>query len=122
MGEINTQLLLNSVLGVLAFLAAWVLKLIWDKIDALEKDVKDSREERSKFALFVSNDFARKSEVDAQLIKMTGKVERLESLEVILASQYVTKTDFTRLCDQMLAKLDRIDEKLDNKADRKENN
>jgi hypothetical protein len=44
--------------------------------------------------------------------------EKLASVEILVAGQYVHKNDFMKLSDALFAKLDKIEDKLDGKADR----
>lgn len=49
---------------------------------------------------------------DAQL------AEKVNSIEVLVAGQYVKRDDFDRVANAIFAKLDKISDKLDNKADK----
>lgn len=44
--------------------------------------------------------------------------ERVGEIEVLVAGSYITKTDFTQVTDAIFRKLDRIEDKLDGKADK----
>lgn len=44
--------------------------------------------------------------------------ERVGEIEVLVAGSYITKTDFTNVTDAIFRKLDRIEDKLDGKADK----
>ena len=44
--------------------------------------------------------------------------ERVGEIEVLVAGSYITKTDFTQITDAIFRKLDRIEDKLDSKADK----
>ncbi len=43
---------------------------------------------------------------------------RVGEIEVLVASSYITKTDFTQVTDAIFRKLDHIEDKLDGKADK----
>lgn len=45
-------------------------------------------------------------------------VEKVNSIEVLVAGQYVKQDEFNRLSDAIFKKLDRIEEKLDKKEDK----
>jgi hypothetical protein len=115
---LDAQTLLNSAMALLAFLAVWVFKLMWQEISTLKERATKATEERAAMALMLASDYIKKTEAETQFKSIVDKVHRLESLEVVLANQYVTKADFTRVCDQILAKLDKMDAKLDMKADK----
>ena len=44
--------------------------------------------------------------------------DRVGEIEVLVAGSYITKTDFTSVTDAIFCKLDRIEDKLDRKADK----
>ena len=44
--------------------------------------------------------------------------DRVGEIEVLVAGSYITKTDFTQVTDAIFRKLDRIEDKLDGKADK----
>ena len=44
--------------------------------------------------------------------------ERVGEIEVLVAGSYIKKTDFTNVTDAIFRKLDRIEDKLDGKADK----
>jgi len=45
-------------------------------------------------------------------------VEKVNSIEVLVAGQYVKQDEFNRLSDAIFKKLDRIEDKLDDKEDK----
>lgn len=44
--------------------------------------------------------------------------EKVNSIEVLVAGTYVKRDDFDRVANAIFAKLDKISDKLDNKADK----
>ena len=44
--------------------------------------------------------------------------EKVNSIEILVAGNYVKKDDFDRFTDAIFTKLDKISDKLDNKADK----
>jgi len=44
--------------------------------------------------------------------------EKVNAIEVLVAGQYVKRDDFDRVANAIFAKLDKISDKLDNKADK----
>jgi len=44
--------------------------------------------------------------------------DRVGEIEVLVAGSYIKKTDFTNVIDAIFRKLDRIEDKLDGKADK----
>lgn len=44
--------------------------------------------------------------------------EKVNSIEVLVAGQYVKRDDFDRIANAIFVKLDKISDKLDKKADR----
>lgn len=53
-------------------------------------------------------------------LKKTDKelAEKVGNIEVLVAGQYVKRDDFDRVAQAIFAKLDKISDKLDNKADK----
>jgi hypothetical protein len=45
-------------------------------------------------------------------------VDRVNAIEVLVAGDYVRRTDFERTIEALFAKLDKIEDKLDRKADK----
>lgn len=45
-------------------------------------------------------------------------VEKVNTIEVLVAGQYIKKDEFERFSDAMFKKLDRIEEKLNKKEDK----
>jgi len=48
----------------------------------------------------------------------TNLADKVNSIEVLVAGQYVKREDFDRVANQIFSKLDKISDKLDRKADR----
>ena len=44
--------------------------------------------------------------------------EKVNGIEILVAGNYVKKDDFDRFTDAIFSKLDKISDKLDNKADK----
>ena len=44
--------------------------------------------------------------------------EKVNSIEILVAGNYVKKDDFDRFTDAIFTKLDKISDKIDNKADK----
>lgn len=83
----ETQSLINTLFGVIAFLGGWVVRNLQESMSNLR--IADS--------------------------ELTKKVQEME---VLVAGQYVKREDFARTVEALFAKLDRIEEKLDRKADK----
>jgi hypothetical protein len=92
----DTQMFVNSALGVIAFLGGIVMKVIWDAIAALRTSLKEMRDEDTKLAT------------------------KVQAIEVLVAGTYIKRDEFEKLSQALFNKLDRIMEKLDSKVDRNE--
>ncbi len=88
------QLFINSALGIIAFLGGVVMKVVWDAVGALRVSLAEMRQE------------------DAAL------AAKVQSIEVLVAGQYVKRDEFERLSHALFVKLDQIMEKLDSKVNR----
>jgi hypothetical protein len=45
-------------------------------------------------------------------------VEKVNTIEILIAGNYMSKSDFDKIAAAIFAKLDKIDDKLDRKADK----
>lgn len=45
-------------------------------------------------------------------------VEKVNTIEILIAGNYMTKVDFDKIANAIFVKLDKIDDKLDKKADK----
>lgn len=48
--------------------------------------------------------------------------DKVQAIEVLVAGNYVTKVDLNNLTEALFRKLDRIEAKVDNKADKHDHN
>lgn len=48
----------------------------------------------------------------------SGLVDRVAAIEILVAGQYIRKDEFERLANALFTKLDKLGDKLDNKADK----
>ncbi len=59
-----------------------------------------------------------KSSIDALHKADTDLTAKVQSVEVLVAGQYVRRDDFDKVSSELFRKLDRIYDKLDDKADK----
>lgn len=83
----NEQTIIDSILGLLAFLGGYLINSLKDSVRDMNKSYTE----------------------------LTSKVQ---SIEVLVAGNYVKKDDFEKMCTRIFTKLDSIDDKLDRKVDR----
>lgn len=84
---VDTQMIINILLSLVAFLGGWWMKTMWESLNELRS-------------------------ADARL------TEKVQAIEVLVAGNYVTKSDLNVLTEALFKKLDRIESKVDNKADK----
>jgi len=84
---VDTQMIINILMSIVAFLGGWWMKTMWESLNELR--AADST--------------------------LADKVQRVE---VLVAGNYVTKSDMNILTDALFKKLDRIESKVDGKADK----
>jgi hypothetical protein len=81
----------NIAVGLIAFLGGWWMKVMWQTLKDLQR-------------------------ADAKL------ADKVTSIEVLVAGQYIKRDDFEKVVDkvatEIFARLDKIDDKLDRKADK----
>ena len=85
----ETQTVINAVIGVIGTIIGALLKAVWDAVKDLQKADKD-------------------------LAKDVG------SLQVLVAGDYIRRDEFSKIVETLFAKLDKIDAKLDTKANASE--
>ena len=108
----------NVLLGMVTCLGGWWMKAIWGAIQKLEDTDQQTLAKASAIEVLIAGNYARKSEVESSMSKIVDRVIKVESLEVLIANHYVMKTDFSHTIDALFRKLDRIEEKIDSKADK----
>lgn len=59
-----------------------------------------------------------KSSIDEQRKDYMELTEKVQAIEVLVAGTYVKRDDMDKLASAIFTKLDRIENKLDNKADK----
>lgn len=59
-----------------------------------------------------------KSSIDALQKADSALTTKVQAIEVLVAGQYVKRDDMDKISDAIFAKLDRIETKLDRKADK----
>ena len=84
---IDTQMTINILLALVAFLGGWWMRTMWASLNELRR-------------------------ADAKL------TEKVQAIEVLVAGNYVTKSDLNTLTEALFKKLDRIESKVDSKADK----
>ena len=114
----NYQDMFNVLLGLVSFFGAWFAKNLWCTIRDLQNELKGVSLKVVETELLVVGDYAKKSDVDKVGDLIMKRLDKLENLEVVLASHYVTKEEFNSSIKALFAKLDKMDEKLDKKADK----
>lgn len=115
------QELFNILLAVIGVLLGWAFQMTRSTIADLQTQVRDLKEQLKTQELVVVRQFATKDDVDKAFQRVLEKVSRLESIEVLITGHYVTKEEFTRVSNALFLKEDKIEDKLDNKADKPRN-
>ena len=90
----DNQTLINVLIAFCGALLGWVLKGIRESIVDLQGANKDL------------------TKADSQLL------EKVQTIEVLVAGTYVKRNDMEKLSDGLFKKLDSIEQKLDKKADK----
>ena len=114
----ETQSFFNVAVTLIILLTGWWNKSIWDSIAEVKKALETYRIEHNNLQLRVVSDFVRQSDWREASVNLAQKLEKLENLEVVLATNYVTQAAFERNMASMRTQLDRIEHKLDNKVDK----
>lgn len=129
----NFQSLFNATMGLLLAVGGWWANTIWNAIkdlqatDAnilreLEESNKEVIAEVSKVEQLVTSQYITRKESADNNDKVLAKLEKLDELKVLLAGTYINKSTFdTHMAEhrtEMLNRFDRLEVKLDTKADK----
>lgn len=114
----TTQEYVNILMGIVAFFGSYLFKNVMDKIKELEKQDAHQRVVLQKLGMQLVGNYAKRHDVDKLISDVSLKLGKLDELNRLIASSYVSKEDFTRSVEAVLKKLDKIEDKLDHKADK----
>lgn len=112
------QFLFNIALSAVAFLSVWIFTLLWETVKGLKAMDDKIATEVKRIEMSVVTEYSKRQDVEVAMARILEKVERIENIELLLVSQYVNKSEFTKSLDNFSAKLDKISEQLGHKADK----
>ena len=107
----DTQTLLNLLFGVIITGVSWWSRVVWSELKRLEQGSSEHK-------VFLLENYLKKEEVNAMHSEILKRLDRVGNIELLLANQYVTKVDISDILSTLNARLERIESKLDNKADK----
>lgn len=84
----DLQTAFNIVLGLVAFLGGFIVRVMWQALQDLQTADK-------------------------------ALTEKVHAIETLVAGHYVGKDEFMRAIEAVFTKLDRIEDKVDGKADKR---
>ena len=108
----------NLLLGLVAFLASWWLKVIWESIKELRESHHARSQQLQKMELLIVGEYAKKVDIQSALERLVEKVDHIDKVEALVASRYVTKSELQKEFGEIKVRLERIQDKLDSKADK----
>lgn len=103
----------NVLLGLVAFLGGWWMKVLWSSIMDLQTSDNRILEKVNAVEVLVAGQYARKEDLDRFGRSIFEKLEKIEKIEVVIANHYVGKEDFNSTIEVLFRKLDKIEEKFD---------
>jgi hypothetical protein len=89
----DSQLILNLGFGVIAFLGGWIIKLVWDRISAIDDDLEELQKHH---------------EVDVKEIR-----REIADLALSMPEKYVAKQDLDKLIDFINERFNKLENKID---------
>lgn len=104
----STSDIVNIALGVITILGGWLMKIVWDKSEKAAKDIEELKEKHSKEIQTVN--LAYSKEMQEKHLKALESIQRLE---VLIAGDYVKRSDFDKTTDLLFKKLDEVLAKID---------
>ena len=110
----TTQEYLNILVMLVAALGAWWNNTIWSNQKDLFAETKRLDGKLQILELELREHYARRADVD----KVVSKLGRIDEIELLFTRSYMTKDDFSKSMETLFKKLDKIEDKLDTKADK----
>lgn len=94
----SDQDLMNILFGIVIAGGAWWMRTMWDNL----KDLQKANE-------------SNKTLITTEVANLSG---RIAEIEILVAGNYMPRPEFERSIDALFKKLDKIEDKLDRKADK----
>jgi hypothetical protein len=114
----NTETIIVTGIGVIVTMIAWWCSVMWNTVRTLELGQSDTKSEHTKLHLKVMEDFVQKEDYKVTVDTILRKLEKLESIESIIANNYISRDTFDVRMRDLNGRLDQILDKLDHKADK----
>ena len=115
---ITTQEYVNILMGIVAFFGSYLFKNAMDRIKELETADAQNKLLMQQLELQLAGNYAKRADVEKLNTDWFKRLSKLDELDKLIASSYVSKEDFTKSFEAVLKKLDKIEDKLDHKADK----
>ena len=110
----TTQEYVNILVMLVAALGAWWNNTIWSTQKDLFNEDKRLDGKLQVLEVELREHYARRADVD----KVVSKLGRIDEIELLFTRSYMTKDDFSKSMETLFKKLDKIEDKLDTKADK----
>ena len=111
----TTQEYINILVMLVAALGAWWSNTIWSNQKDLFTENKRLDGKLQILELELRDHYASRADVD----KVCSKLGRIDEIELRFTRSYITKDDFSKSMETLFKKLDKIEDKLDAKLDKK---
>ena len=124
---LSTATFLDFLLLVISIIGGWTLKVIWDQIIDLKKRQEvqqsdtfnkytDLSGQLSEIRALIAGEYSRRrdvTDINDTLSDRLLHMERMQSeMNLVVATKYVTKDDFSKAMDQLFAKFDRLNSQI----------
>ena len=114
----TTQEYVNILMGIVAFFGSYLFKNAMDRIKELETADAQNKLFMQQLELQLAGNYAKRTDVEKLNTDWFKRLNKLDELDKLIASSYVSKEDFTKSFEAVFKKLDKIEDKLDHKADK----
>ena len=73
----DTQTMINTLLGLVAFLGGWIIRTMWQSIRDLQKTGADTAEKVQKIEVLVAGDYVRKDDLERKVDAIFVKLDKI---------------------------------------------
>lgn len=73
----ETQMILNTLFGIIAALVGWYVRIMWESIKDLQKSGSDTAEKVQRIEVLVAGDYVRRDDLDRTTGAIFMKLDRI---------------------------------------------
>lgn len=74
---LDTQMILNTLFGIIAVLFGWLARIMWESIKDLQKSGSDTAEKVQRIEVLVAGNYVRKDDLDKKVDAIFTKLDKI---------------------------------------------